>query len=98
MLRVDATVTDDELAVFARQACTKVGTVKSVRIYRRPKLFALVEMATAEESRKLAARLGRPPIGRSVVLHFHKANDGQALPPTSAAGVDLYRAFAILSC
>jgi hypothetical protein len=98
MLRVDATLTDDELVLFVREECTKIGTVKSVTIYRRPKLFALVEMATAEESRKLAARLGRPPIGQSVVLHFHAANDGRTHPVTSAIGVDLYRAFAILSC
>ncbi len=68
MLQVDPAMSDDELSVIVTQSCINIGIVRSVKIHRQPKFFALVDMATPDDSKKLAAQFGRAPIGTGVLL------------------------------
>ena len=77
MLQVDPTLSDHELSLLVAKRCAAAGKVLSVKIHRRPRLFALVDMATDDATCQLAAQVGRPPIGTAVVVHLAetKKND-----------------------
>ena len=70
MLQLDLTMSDRELSLSVAARCSEVGTVKSVKIHRHPKPFALIEMATHEQTFELAALHGRSAFGTSVLLYL----------------------------
>ncbi len=70
MLLVDLNMSDQELAKSITSFCSNFGNVNSVKIHRRSKPFALVEMATHSDARKLAAKYGRPPIENGVLIYL----------------------------
>ena len=72
MLQIDLTLTDRELSMFIAVRCSEVGTVRSVKIHRRPKPFALVEMASHDETLELAAQYGRSAFGSCVLVHLEQ--------------------------
>ncbi len=73
MLHIDLTMSDREVSLFVAVHCAELGTVKSVKIHRQPKPFALVDMATHDESQRLAAQTGRPAFGTCVLFHLEQA-------------------------
>ena len=72
MVRIDLTLSDSELSIVVASLCCEFGTVKSVKIHRRPMPFAIVEMSTLEETLELAARFDRTVFGNSVLLHLEQ--------------------------
>ena len=74
MLHIDLTKSDRELTILITSRCSEFGTVRSVKIHRRPTPFALVEMATHEEVLELAAYFERTVFGTSVLLHLEQPN------------------------
>lgn len=95
MLRVDMTsLSQQELEDTVARYCSSCGNVKKLRVYppegglARP--FALVDMETAEQAERLAARFGRHAMGNAVVVILQQ---GQApaptLPPPVGDGVPM---------
>ena len=75
---VDLTKCDRELCqlVFAR--CSSSSVVRSVKIHRHPRPFALVELSNQHEANKLGAQHGRPPINDCVLIYLrHEIEEGR---------------------
>ena len=83
MLQVDLSQSAQELSRIITVRCSGFGTVKSVKIHRSPKPFALVEMATRFEALELAAYYERTSFGTCVLLYL-KAGSPERLEPPSA--------------
>jgi hypothetical protein len=74
MLQIDLHMSDCELSLVIAAHCALAGTVRSVKIHRQPKPFALVDMATQDETLALAAQNGRPAFGNSVLFPLEPAH------------------------
>jgi len=72
------------------------GAVKSVKIHRDARPFALVEMTTPEEAGRLAARYGRHPIGKSVLLHLEQLSSTPGKPDNEEKRMAALRSLDIL--
>ena len=72
MLRVDLTKSDLELSQIITKLCSIFGIVRSIKIYRSPAAFALVEMASQAETLALALRYGGSAFGSSVLIHLEQ--------------------------
>ncbi len=72
MLHIDLTKSDRELSILIASRCSEFGTVKSIKIHRRPTPFALVEMSTQDEVLELAAYYDRTVFGTTVLLHLEQ--------------------------
>ena len=70
MAQFDLKMTDSELSLVIAAVCANAGHVKSVKVHRQAKPFALVEMSNDSEARELATMHGRPPLGCCVLLHL----------------------------
>ena len=70
MLKMDLSMNDSELGSLVAAVCTQAGAVRSVKIHRGARPFALVEMATNEGTYELAARYERSAFGTSVLLYL----------------------------
>ena len=77
-MRVDLTKCDREISqiVFAR--CSSSSIVRSVKIHRQPRPFALVELSNQQEANKLGAQYGRSPINDCVLIYLrHEIEEGR---------------------
>jgi hypothetical protein len=70
IMQFDLTLTDSDLRLTIAAFCASAGNVKSVKVHRQAKPFALVEMSSDSEALELAAIYGRPPVGRCVLVHL----------------------------
>ena len=82
MLQVDLRQSAQELSRFITARCSDFGTVKSVKIHRSPKPFALVEMASLYEALELAAHYERTSFGACVLLYLEEASPARFEPPS----------------
>lgn len=92
MLRVDMTsLSQQELEDTVARHCSSSGNIKKLRVYptagglARP--FALVDMETAEQAERLAARFGRHAMGAAVVVILQQEQAAApTLPPPPVGG------------
>ena len=57
MLEVNLAHTDEAVEQLISNTCSEIGHVTSVKVYRLPHPFALIEMSRRSEAADLAARL-----------------------------------------
>ena len=69
-MQVDLTKSDVELGLAITKHCSNIGSVRSVRIHRRPKPFALIEMSTHGATLQLAAQYKRSAFGSCVLVYL----------------------------
>jgi hypothetical protein len=72
MLEIDLKAPDQRVAQLVAENCTQFGRVASVKVHRAPSAFALVEMATREQTNALAATLGGSTFGNCVLVHLRQ--------------------------
>ena len=72
MVEVDLNKSDRELTQFITIRCSSFGTVRSVKLERKPTPFALVEMSTHLEMLELAAEFGGTAFGTSALIHLEQ--------------------------
>ena len=72
VLEVDLSKTDRELTQFITMRCSNFGTVRSVKLERKPTPFALVEMSTHLEMLELAAEFGGTAFGTAALIHLEQ--------------------------
>jgi len=93
---IDLSLSDRELSQCVEAYCANSGTVKSVKIHRAAKPFALVEMTTLDDAGKLAARFGRHPIDTSVLLYLEQLSKTPAKPGNEEMRMAALRSLDIL--
>lgn len=69
-LQVDLNKSDQELNKAIAARCSGFGPVRSIQIYRSPKLYALVEMATLFHALQLASKYSCSAFGKCVLVHL----------------------------
>ena len=57
MLEVNLAHPDEAVEQFITNTCSEIGQVTSVKVYRLPHPFALIEMSRRSEAADLAAQL-----------------------------------------
>jgi hypothetical protein len=57
MLEVNLAHADEAVEQFISDTCSEIGQVTSVKVYRLPHPFALIEMSRRSEAADLAAQL-----------------------------------------
>jgi hypothetical protein len=67
-LRVDLKDSDPVVEQVIRKKCFPLGNVRSVKIYRHPIAFALIEMAQADEVLKVAFAFGGSTFAYSALI------------------------------
>jgi hypothetical protein len=73
---VDMTRCDREISQLIFERCASSSIVRSVKIHRHPRPFALVELSNQHEASKLGAQYRRPPINDCVLIYLkHKIED-----------------------
>jgi hypothetical protein len=87
VLRVDLKKTDPELGAHITTLCSEFGAVRSVKIHRGQKNFALVEMATHDQAHNLAAFYQRTLFGGCVLLYLKHENRKARRSNSSRAGI-----------
>jgi hypothetical protein len=85
MLQVDLIDPDYQIAQFIKVSCLAFGRVKSVKVHRSPVPFALIEMASREQTMELAARFGGSNFGTCALVHLEPLANGQARRQRAAA-------------
>ena len=75
MLQVDLDAPDFEIARAIEQNCSKIGRVRVVRIQRLPTPFALIHMATSEQTYELTSRFGGSAFGTCALVHLEQMRD-----------------------
>ena len=73
MLQVDLKEPDHEIGLRITQSCSGLGRVTSVKIYRQPSPFALIEMSTREQTHELVLKLGGSSFGACALVHLEQA-------------------------
>ena len=71
-LQVDLKKTDQELSRDITARCSGLGVVRSVKIHRDPANFALIKMATHDETVKLAGQFGGSAFHNSALVHLEQ--------------------------
>jgi hypothetical protein len=85
MLHLDLNDLDYQIMQFIKDICRAIGRVKSVRVHRSPVPFALIEMASREQTFELAARFGGSYFGTCALVHLEPLAYGQAGRQRAAA-------------
>jgi hypothetical protein len=67
-MRVDLNEPDPVLEQAIKKACYSLGQVRSVRIYRNPHAFALIEMAEREQVLEVAAIFGGSTLSQQAMI------------------------------
>jgi hypothetical protein len=75
MLQVDLGVPDFHIEQFIKQSCSKLGPVRLVRIHRSPAPFALIHMATDNQTHELTSRFGGSVFGTCALVHLRQTPD-----------------------
>ena len=70
MLHVNLDAPDFQIERAIKQDCSKLGGVRLVRIHRLPAPFALIHMATGQQTNDLAARFGGSVFGTCALVHL----------------------------
>ena len=72
MLQVDLNEPDHEVGLHITRSCAGLGRVTSVKIYRSPSPFALIEMSTREQTHELVSKLGGSSFGACALVHLEQ--------------------------
>lgn len=72
MLQVDLKEPDHEIGARITKTCSGVGRVASVKVYRSPSPFALIEMSTREQTHELVSKLGGSSFGACALVHLEQ--------------------------
>lgn len=72
MLQVDLNGPDYQIEQAIKEHCLGLGRVISIKIYRSPSAFALVEMSQSEETYELAAKFGGSTFGTCALIHLEQ--------------------------
>lgn len=72
MLQVDLKQPDHEIGLRIKKRCSELGRVASVKIYRAPSPFALIEMSTREQTYELVSKLGGSSFGACALVHLEQ--------------------------
>lgn len=75
MLQVDLDAPDFEIEQSIRQDCSKIGRVRVITIHRSPIPFALIHMATSEQTYELTSRFGGSAFGTCALVHLKQMRD-----------------------
>ena len=75
MLKVDLNDSDYHIKQFITHTCSAFGRVTSVRMHRSPSPFALIEMATREQTYDLSFNFGGSTFGSCVLVHLEQTAD-----------------------
>ena len=74
MLAVNLAHADSAVEQFINDTCSEIGRVTSVKVYRLPTPFALIEMSRRSEAADLAAHLRGSHFGICIRVRLeHKA-------------------------
>jgi hypothetical protein len=71
-LQVDLKNPDQQIGLVISQNCSEVGRVTSVKVYRSPSPFALIEMSTQEQTHEVASRHGGSSFGSCALIHLEQ--------------------------
>ena len=72
MLKVDLEEPDHEIGLAITRRCSELGRVTSVKVYRSPSPFALIEMSTREQTYELVSELGGSSFGACALVHLEQ--------------------------
>ncbi len=70
MLNVDFDEGRYEIVQLVTRYCVAYGNIKSIRIFIESNSMAVIEMATEEQTEKLAARLGGRMVGDTAFVEL----------------------------
>lgn len=72
MLQVDLKEPDHQIGLSITKSCAELGRVTSVKVYRSPSPFALIEMSTREQTYELVSKLGGSSFGACALVHLEQ--------------------------
>ncbi len=79
MIQVDLGAPDFQIEQSIKQDCSKLGSVRLVRVHRSPAPFALIHMVTGEQTYELASLFGGSTFGTCALVHLKQMSGNAAV-------------------